>query len=82
MDTALCAFGTLSSEIAATSTPSIIAARVTISVPISPDPISPMRTGLPEEARAARSFANPVNAMLDAMRLFLSLKFAGNILNI
>ena len=43
------------SAMAATSTPAMRVARVTMSVPISPEPIRPMRTGRPVSARAARS---------------------------
>ena len=62
MSTALTAFGRFSSEIAPISMPGICATRVTMSVPISPDPIRPMRIGLPVSPRAARSRASPVSA--------------------
>ena len=54
---------------ATSSTPFISMHWVTRSVPISPEPITPMRTGLPSSARRARSRARPVRAML-VMRVF------------
>ncbi|WP_246674847.1 hypothetical protein [Mesorhizobium sp. B4-1-3] len=49
---------------AAIETPGISMPCVTRSVPISPEPTTPMRTGLPSAARRARSRASPVKAIL------------------
>src|SRR6478736_2921781 len=51
-------------ETAQTEMPGISMPWVTRSVPISPEPMTPMRTGRPSSARLARSRARPVRATL------------------
>src|SRR6186713_1953717 len=51
-------------EMAQSVTPRISMHCVTRSVPISPEPMTPMRTGRPSSARLARSRARPVRATL------------------